>query len=88
MIYRQFSYNSFGVLSNTFVVLVYIISHLFSFFFFFVCSMQFAFNMDQGIPVWPEWLVFNRVNARARKGIVIGPTCLHFRYSCSLTSIS
>lgn len=50
--------------------------------------MQFAFNMDQGIPVWPEWLVFNRVNARARKGIVIGPTCLHFRYSCSLTSIS
>lgn len=44
-------------------------------------SSMFAFNMDQGIPVWPEWLVFNRVNARARKGIIIGPACLHFSVS-------
>ncbi|KAL0419593.1 UNVERIFIED_CONTAM: Outer envelope protein 80, chloroplastic [Sesamum radiatum] len=38
-------------------------------------SSMFVFNMDQGIPVSPEWLVFNRVNARARQGVVIGPAC-------------
>ncbi|KAK4419541.1 Outer envelope protein 80, chloroplastic [Sesamum alatum] len=38
-------------------------------------SSMFVFNMDQGIPVSPEWLVFNRVNARARQGFVIGPAC-------------
>ncbi|KAK4387408.1 Outer envelope protein 80, chloroplastic [Sesamum angolense] len=38
-------------------------------------SSMFAFNMDQGIPVSPEWPVFNRVNARARQGFVIGPAC-------------
>ncbi|KAK4726861.1 hypothetical protein R3W88_031778 [Solanum pinnatisectum] len=32
----------------------------------------FIFNMDQGLLVWSEWLVFNRVNARARKGLVLG----------------
>ncbi|KAL6505351.1 Outer envelope protein 80, chloroplastic [Orobanche gracilis] len=36
-------------------------------------SSMFVFNMDQGIPVSPEWLVFNRVNARARQGFAIGP---------------
>ncbi|KAL3647589.1 Outer envelope protein 80, chloroplastic [Castilleja foliolosa] len=36
-------------------------------------SSMFVFNMDQGIPVSPEWLVFNRVNARARQGLAIGP---------------
>ncbi|XP_011080272.1 outer envelope protein 80, chloroplastic isoform X2 [Sesamum indicum] len=40
-------------------------------------SSMFVFNMDQGIPVSPEWLVFNRVNARARQGFVIGPACFH-----------
>lgn len=44
-------------------------------------SSMFAFNMDQGIPVWPEWLVFNRVNARARKGLVVGPACLRLSLS-------
>ncbi|XP_071914444.1 outer envelope protein 80, chloroplastic-like isoform X2 [Coffea arabica] len=44
-------------------------------------SSMFAFNMDQGIPVWPEWLVFNRVNARARKGLVLGPACLRLSLS-------
>lgn len=44
-------------------------------------SSMFAFNMDQGIPVWPEWLVFNRMNARARKGLVVGPACLHLSLS-------
>ncbi|KAL0371128.1 UNVERIFIED_CONTAM: Outer envelope protein 80, chloroplastic [Sesamum angustifolium] len=39
-------------------------------------SSMFVFNMDQGIPVSPEWLVFNRVNARARQGVVIGPACV------------
>ncbi|KAL6516278.1 Outer envelope protein 80, chloroplastic [Orobanche gracilis] len=36
-------------------------------------SSMLVFNMDQGIPVSPEWLVFNRVNARARQGFAIGP---------------
>ncbi|GFQ05588.1 outer envelope protein 80 chloroplastic [Phtheirospermum japonicum] len=36
-------------------------------------SSMFVFNMDQGIPVSPEWLIFNRVNARARQGLAIGP---------------
>ncbi|KAG8389022.1 hypothetical protein BUALT_Bualt02G0186200 [Buddleja alternifolia] len=36
-------------------------------------SSMFVFNMDQGIPVSPEWLVFNRVNSRARQGFVVGP---------------
>ncbi|KAI3449943.1 hypothetical protein Pfo_006608 [Paulownia fortunei] len=38
-------------------------------------SSMFVFNMDQGIPVSPEWLVFNRVNARARQRFVVGPAC-------------
>ncbi|PPS02755.1 hypothetical protein GOBAR_AA17914 [Gossypium barbadense] len=41
--------------------------------------LQFAFNMEQGIPVMPEWLFFNRVNARARKVVEIGPTRLLLR---------
>ncbi|XP_057953580.1 outer envelope protein 80, chloroplastic [Malania oleifera] len=36
-------------------------------------SSLFVFNMEQGLPVFPEWLFFNRVNARARKGVEIGP---------------
>ncbi|CAK7339322.1 unnamed protein product [Dovyalis caffra] len=40
-------------------------------------SSMFVFNMEQGLPLWPEWLFFNRVNARARKGVEIGPAlCL------------
>uniref|UniRef100_A0A5B7AWA5 POTRA domain-containing protein n=1 Tax=Davidia involucrata TaxID=16924 RepID=A0A5B7AWA5_DAVIN len=39
-------------------------------------SSMFVFNMEQGLPVLPEWLFFNRVNARARKGLEIGPACL------------
>ncbi|KAJ6346689.1 hypothetical protein OIU76_003386 [Salix suchowensis] len=40
-------------------------------------SSMFVFNMEQGLPLWPEWLFFNRVNTRARKGIEIGPAlCL------------
>lgn len=38
-----------------------------------VLFLQFAFNMEQGIPVLPEWLFFNRVNTRARKDVEIGP---------------
>lgn len=48
--------------------------------FFIIFRVQFAFNMDQALSIWGEWLGFNRVNARARKGIIIGPACLHFRY--------
>ncbi|KAK4737429.1 hypothetical protein R3W88_001126 [Solanum pinnatisectum] len=36
-------------------------------------KLEFVFNMNQGLSVWSEWLVFNRVNARARKGLVLGP---------------
>ncbi|KAJ6414397.1 hypothetical protein OIU84_003403 [Salix udensis] len=40
-------------------------------------SSMFVFNMEQGLPLWPEWLFFNRVNTRARKGVEIGPAlCL------------
>lgn len=35
--------------------------------------LQFVFNMEQGLPVLPDWLFFNRVNGRARKGVEIGP---------------
>ncbi|KAG9448439.1 hypothetical protein H6P81_008404 [Aristolochia fimbriata] len=36
-------------------------------------SSVFVFNMEQGLPVFPEWLSFNRMTARARRGIEIGP---------------
>nr|VDD33198.1 unnamed protein product [Brassica oleracea] len=44
-------------------------------------STMFAFNMEQGLPVLPEWLFFNRVNARTRKGIHIGPASFLFSLS-------
>ncbi|WMV09057.1 hypothetical protein MTR67_002442 [Solanum verrucosum] len=34
-----------------------------------------------GLPVWSEWLVFNRVNARARKGLVLGHMRLLLSFS-------
>ncbi|CAM8972898.1 hypothetical protein QQ045_028831 [Rhodiola kirilowii] len=36
-------------------------------------SSMFVFNMEQGLPLLPEWLFFNRINARARKGLQFGP---------------
>ncbi|KAE9462261.1 hypothetical protein C3L33_05837, partial [Rhododendron williamsianum] len=36
-------------------------------------SSMFVVNMEQGLPILPEWLFFNRLNARARKGLDIGP---------------
>ncbi|KAL5981957.1 Outer envelope protein 80, chloroplastic [Asimina triloba] len=39
-------------------------------------SSLFVFNVEQGLPVFPEWLFFNRATARARKGVEIGPTRL------------
>ena len=51
---------------------------------FFFCSLQFVFNMEQGLPLWPEWLFFNRVNTRARKGVEIGPALCLLRYGLSL----
>ncbi|KAJ4827882.1 Outer envelope protein 80, chloroplastic [Turnera subulata] len=39
-------------------------------------SSMFVLSMEQGLPFWPEWLFFSRVNARARKGIEIGPARL------------
>ncbi|GMH11489.1 hypothetical protein Nepgr_013330 [Nepenthes gracilis] len=35
-------------------------------------SSMLVFSMEQGLPVLPEWLCFNRVNARARKGVELG----------------
>jgi len=42
--------------------------------------LQFVLNMEQGLPLLPDWLSFTRVNARARKGVEIGPTRLNLRY--------
>ncbi|XP_066380343.1 outer envelope protein 80, chloroplastic-like [Miscanthus floridulus] len=39
-------------------------------------STMFVFNIDQGLPVLPEWLSFNRVTARLRQGYEIGPARL------------
>ncbi|XP_010928864.1 outer envelope protein 80, chloroplastic [Elaeis guineensis] len=39
-------------------------------------SSTFVFNMEQGLPVLPEWLCFNRLSARARQGYKIGPARL------------
>ncbi|XP_047317886.1 outer envelope protein 80, chloroplastic [Impatiens glandulifera] len=36
-------------------------------------SSLFVFGVEQGLPLLPEWLSFNRVNTRARKGLKIGP---------------
>uniref|UniRef100_J3LAJ5 POTRA domain-containing protein n=2 Tax=Oryza brachyantha TaxID=4533 RepID=J3LAJ5_ORYBR len=39
-------------------------------------STMFVFNIEQGLPVLPEWLSFNRVTARLRQGYEIGPARL------------
>ncbi|KAK4286568.1 hypothetical protein QN277_003106 [Acacia crassicarpa] len=36
-------------------------------------SSMLVFNMEQGLPLLPEWLSFNRTNVRARTGVEIGP---------------
>lgn len=47
----------------------------------FICLvLQFVFNMEQGLPLLPEWLSFNRTNVRARKGVEIGPARFLLRY--------
>lgn len=35
-------------------------------------SSMMVFSMEQGLPILPEWLCFNRVNARARTGVDVG----------------
>lgn len=42
--------------------------------------LQLVLNMEQGLPVLPEWLVFNRINARARKDLELGPARFLLRY--------
>ncbi|XP_074310543.1 outer envelope protein 80, chloroplastic-like [Silene latifolia] len=37
-------------------------------------SSMMVFSMEQGLPILPEWLFFNRVNTRARTGMEVGPT--------------
>ncbi|KAK9665708.1 hypothetical protein RND81_14G130100 [Saponaria officinalis] len=36
-------------------------------------SSMFVFSMEQGLPILPEWLCFNRMNSRARKRVEVGP---------------
>nr|KJB21887.1 hypothetical protein B456_004G019000 [Gossypium raimondii] len=44
-------------------------------------SSMFIINMEQGLPVMPDWLYFNRVNARASKSVKLGPARLLLRLS-------
>ncbi|KAG0492746.1 hypothetical protein HPP92_006144 [Vanilla planifolia] len=44
-------------------------------------SSMFSFNVEQGIPVLSDWLCFNRVTARARQSVEVGP--LRFLLSLS-----
>ncbi|KAL6204101.1 hypothetical protein ACLB2K_021370 [Fragaria x ananassa] len=44
-------------------------------------SSMLKFNMEQGLPVLPDWLFFNRTNARARKDLEIGLAHLLFSVS-------
>ncbi|KAE8788190.1 hypothetical protein D1007_37793 [Hordeum vulgare] len=39
-------------------------------------STMFVFNVEQGLPILPEWLSFNRVTARLRQSYEIGPARL------------
>ncbi|KAG6523056.1 hypothetical protein ZIOFF_020215 [Zingiber officinale] len=36
-------------------------------------SSMFVANMEQGLPLFPEWLCFNRISSRARQGFELGP---------------
>ncbi|GBG89700.1 hypothetical protein CBR_g49553 [Chara braunii] len=36
-------------------------------------SCQLVFNTEQGLPIAPDWLFFNRINVRARQGLRMGP---------------
>uniref|UniRef100_A0A0A9CR71 Bacterial surface antigen (D15) domain-containing protein n=1 Tax=Arundo donax TaxID=35708 RepID=A0A0A9CR71_ARUDO len=38
--------------------------------------MMFVFNVEQGLPILPEWLSFNRVTAHLRQCYEIGPARL------------
>ncbi|KDO61303.1 hypothetical protein CISIN_1g008548mg [Citrus sinensis] len=42
---------------------------------------KFVFDMEQGLPVLPKWLFFNRVNAHARKGVDISHARLRLNLS-------
>ncbi|KAH1108869.1 hypothetical protein J1N35_012637 [Gossypium stocksii] len=44
-------------------------------------SSMFIINMEQGLPVMPDWLYFNRVNARVSKSVKLGPARLLLRLS-------
>ncbi|TVU16416.1 hypothetical protein EJB05_39977, partial [Eragrostis curvula] len=44
-------------------------------------STMFAFSVEQGLPILPEWLSYNRVTAHLRQGYEIGPARLLLRAS-------
>ncbi|XP_074291123.1 outer envelope protein 80, chloroplastic-like isoform X1 [Silene latifolia] len=35
-------------------------------------SSMFVFSMEQGLPILPEWLRFNRINSRSQKRVKVG----------------
>ncbi|XP_071677947.1 outer envelope protein 80, chloroplastic [Lolium perenne] len=39
-------------------------------------STMFVFNAEQGLPILPQWLRFNRVTAHLKQGYEIGPARL------------
>lgn len=46
---------------------------------------QVKFQMEQGLPVLPKFLIFNRFKFTASKGLKLGPTFLVARWVHSLT---
>ncbi|PIA41923.1 hypothetical protein AQUCO_02100038v1 [Aquilegia coerulea] len=44
-------------------------------------NSKILFRMEQGLPIVPGWLCFNRVNVDARKDVEVGPARLHLRLS-------
>lgn len=44
-------------------------------------SSMLAFNVEQGLPIIPEWLCFNRVTGRFRQGVQIGPARVLLSFS-------
>ncbi|KAF5205926.1 Outer envelope protein 80 protein [Thalictrum thalictroides] len=44
-------------------------------------NSKILFRMEQGLPIVPGWLGFNRVSVDAKKDVEVGPACLRLRLS-------
>lgn len=53
----------------------------------FFC-LQFVANMEQGLPLFPEWLCFNRISSRARQGFELGPITFMLRYDTNVDMVA